>query len=249
MGFGDFTQILMHVKVKLWTAADVVQHSFLVQNSISHLNLELCQSHDIRTSLKSVGYYPSFSFYKGIIDTEEKCRKIHSSSRNVFYSLHLDLPKGRERSLKALSQLNDLSYDCRIPHLAKVFTGDEFYTDILCRLIDYACKYTDRNVKVLKWFIKFGALKKSVFRELPSYVIYHFLDSMHPGFNDLEFVEECLRKLQFQIWLEFSDKPGRAANLLYQVHLGGERLERRIRNSGFMHSCLLHPSFCMLPIF
>ncbi|CAL1294443.1 unnamed protein product [Larinioides sclopetarius] len=243
MCFEDFTPKLKHVKVKLWTAADVVQHSFLVQDSISSLNLELCQSYDIRTSLKVVGYYPSFSVCKGFIDTEEKCRKIHTSSRNVFYSLHLDLPKGREESLKTHFQLDKLSYDDRIPHLAKVFIGDEFYADILCRLVDYACKYTNLNVKVLKWFIKFGALKKSIFRELPFYVIYHFLDSMQPGLSDLVFVEECLKKLRFQIWVDFSEKHVRVANLFYQVRLGGERFERRIRNSGIIHCCLLHPTF------
>ncbi|GBN68525.1 hypothetical protein AVEN_221075-1 [Araneus ventricosus] len=230
--------------VELRTAADVVQFSFIVQTSISGLDLELCQSYQVNNHPLIRNNYPSLSYSKGFISSEEKCRKVLATSRNLLYALHLDLPKGRDWSLKNSSQPKDLSYYCRIPHIAKICIGDEFYINILYKIIDYACENTHHNLKVLKWFIKFNGLKNFQFRELPDNILNHFIDCVHPGISDTDFVRECFKKLDFKNWVDSSEKPGRVANLLYQVRRLGKKLDDIVFWSyDFPHRCLLHHSF------
>ncbi|CAL1294439.1 unnamed protein product [Larinioides sclopetarius] len=212
--------------VELCTSLDIAQYSFIVQNSLTPLNLELCQSYNVSDGQQN-NNYPSFSFSKEFISTEEKCRKVLTKSRSVLYSLHLDLPRNRERSLKVNSEHMELSRDWKIPTVAKIHIRDDFYDEIMYSLMHEACKGKNNNLKVLKWFIKFGPLERSLFYQLPCSIINYFLDSMHPELNDCEYVIECLRKIDVIKWLinGGSSKPGRFTNLLYQIHRNGRNVK------------------------
>ncbi|GBO31293.1 hypothetical protein AVEN_45374-1 [Araneus ventricosus] len=189
--------------------------------------------------------YPSFSYSKEVISTEEKCRKVLAKSRSVLYTLHLDLPRGRERSLRSDSQHMKLSYDWKIPHVAKIHIDNDFYADILYSLINYACKGNDDNLKVLKWFIKFEALEKSVFERLPCSIMNYFFKCMHLELDDCEFVMECLEKLKVINWLLSSDssKPGIFTNLFYQIHQTRRDPKNIFWNHEFIDLCISLSSF------
>ncbi|GBL79525.1 hypothetical protein AVEN_16-1 [Araneus ventricosus] len=230
--------------VELCTSADIVQHGFIVQDSLTPLNLELCQSYAV-FDCKTNRNYPSFSYSKEVISTEEKCRKVLAKSRSLLYTLHLDLPRGRERSLRSDSQHMKLSYDWKIPHVAKIHIANDFYADVLYSFIHYACKENDDNLKVLKWFIKFDALEKSVFDRLPCSIMNYFFECLHPGLVDCEFVMECLGKLKIINWLLSSDssKPGLFTNLLYQIHQTRRDPKITFWHDQFIDFCISLSSF------
>ncbi|KAF8770354.1 hypothetical protein HNY73_017899 [Argiope bruennichi] len=239
-----FTSKLQYRNVQLWTAADVVQFSFIVQTSICHLDLELCQSYKVNNKYSFFGRdYPSFSYSKCFVNSEEKCRKILETNRKLLYTLHLDLPQGRDWGLKNDSEPEYLSYYRRIPHIAKILTGDEFFITILKKIINYACVNSHHSLKVLKWFLRFYELKSFDLSDLPDFILNHFIDCMHPGISDMDFVKECFKKLNFKNWVDPGRKPERVANLLYQVRRVEAKLGDIYWILGFVIRCLLHSSF------
>ncbi|GBO26446.1 hypothetical protein AVEN_41212-1, partial [Araneus ventricosus] len=180
-----FTTEIKYQMVEFWVPSDVVQHSFIVQNSISHLDLDVSASYRLRTS--RFGRYPKYSPYS-VINTEEKCQKFHSRSRRLLYELHLDLPKAREWSLKSESFPKNLEEYTDLPCLARIGICDVFYIDILRDFIHCAFINADLNIKFLKWFMKFDELKYYDSLPMAPNVLKHFVDSMHVEFADSEFV-------------------------------------------------------------
>ncbi|GBN06461.1 hypothetical protein AVEN_177220-1 [Araneus ventricosus] len=234
------TTEIKYKMVEFWFPSDVVQHSFIVQNSISHLDLDVSPSYRLRTSF--FGCYPKYSPYS-VINTEEKCQKCHSRSRSLLYELHLDLPKGRESSLKSESFPTNLEIYTDPPCLARIEICDGFYINILRDFIQRACITADLNEKVLKWFMKIDELKyyKSIL--MAPNVLKYFVDCMHVEFVDSEFVEKCLTKLDFTDLLRHNEKPGIVGNLLHLVHRKGGRLEHKMWRCDFSDRCFSHPSF------
>ncbi|GBN38432.1 hypothetical protein AVEN_24323-1 [Araneus ventricosus] len=235
-----FTSNVKYKRAELWFPSDVVQHSFIVQNSISHLDLEISPPYSFVNSF--YGGYPKYSSYS-VLNTEEKCRKFHSRRTNLLYKMHLDLPKAREWSLRSESLPKNLDLYTDTPCLARIEIRAGFYIDMLRNFIQSACINTDLNEKVLKWFMKIDELKYYKSLEMPPNVLKHFVDSMHVEFADSEFVERCLTKLDFTGLLRHKEKPGIVGNLLHLVRRKGGRLEHKMWRCDFSDLCFLHPSF------
>ncbi|GBN92522.1 hypothetical protein AVEN_135825-1 [Araneus ventricosus] len=235
-----FTSDIKYKMVKFRFPSDVVQHSFIVQNSISHLDLDGSPSYRLRTYY--FGSYFKYSPYS-MINTEEKCQKFHSRSRRLLYELHLDLPKAREWSLKSESFPKNIEEYTDLPCLARIEICDGFYIDILCDFIQRACISTDLNENVLKWFMKFDELKYYKRIRMAPNVLKHFVECLHVEFADSEFVEKCLTKLDFTGLLRHNEKPGIVGNLLHLVHRKGGRLEHKMWRCDFSDRCSSHPSF------
>ncbi|GBN92646.1 hypothetical protein AVEN_203814-1 [Araneus ventricosus] len=240
MATRKFTTEIKYKMVEFWLPSDVVQHSFIVQNSISHLDLDVSPSYRLRTYY--FGSYFKYSPYS-MINTEEKCHKFHSRSRSLLYKYNLDLPKAREWSLKNESLPKNIEEYTDLPCLARIGISADFYIKILRNFIDHACIYADLNEKALKWVMKIDELKYYKSLEMPPNVLKHFVDSMHVEFADSEFVEKCLTKLDFTSLLRHNEKPGIVGNLLHLVHRKGGRLEHEMWRCDFADRCFSHPSF------
>ncbi|GBN63675.1 hypothetical protein AVEN_17804-1 [Araneus ventricosus] len=210
-----FTSFLNYRKVQLRTAKEVAELSFIVQDSISHLDLELCQFRAERW-------------------------KDFTPSSNVLCSLHLEWPKEKDWSLKKVPHLKNMRCHRRILHRTQISIAENFYIGLLYQFIDYACKHSVHSEKILKWFIKFGATGKCDFHKLPENITNHFFECMHSRFTDLEFVKECFRKLPLVCWLFCSKKPGIASDLFYQVNRAGRKVPYVRR---MIIQCVLHLSF------
>ncbi|GBM81796.1 hypothetical protein AVEN_123184-1 [Araneus ventricosus] len=221
----------------LHTAADVVQYSFIIQNSISHLNLDLCQSYPIQYPARIPYDFPSLTFSGDIINTEEKCQKVLAKRRSLLYTLHLDLPRSSERSLKSDSKPLKWSSDVRLPQISKISLCPRFYFSILCNLVQYACNHTDQNIKVLKWFIK---LDGYTFKWLSAGFIRYFVNCMHPGFSDSAFVIECFRKLSFNGWLRVNTKSEEVEKLLIQLNKAERKYDLNAWSFSFKEKCLVN---------
>ncbi|XP_055953060.1 uncharacterized protein LOC129988814 [Argiope bruennichi] len=222
---------------RLSVPADIVQYSYIVQDSICYLDLEISKfstfpNYSTNNSTDTVS--------RGVISTEEKCRKTLEKSRYLLYNLHLDLAKGKEWNLKECLQNENLWFNSSFPLMSRICIAEEFYDNLLYRLIEYAVKYTNHKIRVLKWFLKHFATK-TLF-EVPAYIINYFVECMHPGFNDSEFANDCFRKLNFRNWMLFFERPDGVGNLLYQIHLLGRKREHIRWSYFFIERCLVHPS-------
>ncbi|GBM57020.1 hypothetical protein AVEN_199492-1 [Araneus ventricosus] len=223
IGFGEVT---------LRTAADIVQHSFIVQDSISPLNLELCQSY-ILLDGHTNSDLPSFTYSKDLINSEEKCRNVLTSSRSLLYTLHLDFPKDKERSLKSdwISKNGSLHCRERDFHIAKIYIEDSFYTNVLSSHVDYACNRTDQNLRFLKWFIKSDVFVKPGI-SLPDNITNRIADCFHPALYDSEFLKVCSIKLgshliNFLLTREVF-KHQKRINFFYQFYRTGRMPEEMV---------------------
>ncbi|KAF8770353.1 hypothetical protein HNY73_017898 [Argiope bruennichi] len=223
-----FSPGLAYQKKELFTAADIVQHSFIVQDSISYLDLGISRSHKLGNFVWTGKYFPSYSYSKDVIITEEKCRKIHGD-RRILYDLHLDLPASKEFSLKNSFHPNNFR-DWYIPALpiGEICVENCFYVCKLFDFVEYACKRKHNKSKILKWLINLDAKINFSFHTyfpLPEFIISCIADCSLPGLIDSALFTKCLRTLDFGKWMRSNNKPERFFNILYQVHQTGRKQE------------------------
>ncbi|KAF8770371.1 uncharacterized protein LOC129987490 [Argiope bruennichi] len=248
-----FSKHLTYNRMELFTPADIVQHSFIVMNSISPLNLELCKNYRVGHCPWSREYYPSFSYWEGIIDTKEKCRKIHGN-RELLYNLHLDMPQAKDSiPLLNLSQ-HVLSFDAfrgiytsSIP-IVEVYIRFAFFANKIFQFVEYACKKNYNKLKILAWLMKFDAINPTEFHQMPQSTVNCIADCMYPGVSDAEFAFKCLMKVNFINWIRFNDKPERLANVLYQVHRVGRKPEIMLWCNNMMVQCFFDDSLKYLKV-
>ncbi|GBL77391.1 hypothetical protein AVEN_41803-1 [Araneus ventricosus] len=142
--------------VALQCATDIVRFSFIAQNSISPLDLP--QQDGLRTFNREVlfGFSTSsvldstIQYPKYVINTEEKCRKILSTTRDFLYRLHLDLPKKRECSLRDGPETENLSADSSRRHIGKKTVHPNIHFTVLSRLVKEAVIRSDKKLKMVK---------------------------------------------------------------------------------------------------
>ncbi|CAL1290768.1 unnamed protein product, partial [Larinioides sclopetarius] len=218
---------------------DIVQHSFIVQHSLTPLDLEISQSYRYMTKILRI---PSRKAYNRVINTEEKCQKLHAPTRKrLIYKLNLDLPKTRQWSLKQESPPR-CTTSCIVPPLiAGVVVRDVTYTSRLAKFFFHACVKIDDNEKIMKWFMKRNDLKPYFTEFMNENALSRFVDRMLLESTDLELVKTCLRGLPLRL-LTHEQNPGRVRDLLYLAHRRGGRLEREILSCHFADYCFSHYS-------
>ncbi|GBN65535.1 hypothetical protein AVEN_225584-1 [Araneus ventricosus] len=141
MALETFSTILEHRLISLKTAADVVRFSFIVQKSISCLDLGLYQNSKVSNYFATLcdccGSNRLRNFMN--VNSEEKCRKFFTPSRRLLYTLHLDLPKGREYSLmEDVPESVRCSIHSSSSHIGEITPTCGFYSSILSDFIEEA---------------------------------------------------------------------------------------------------------------
>ncbi|KAF8778346.1 hypothetical protein HNY73_015077 [Argiope bruennichi] len=237
-----YTEIY-HRNVPLCSPTDIAQCSFIVQHSISHLDLALSKSDIFLSRSWNGSEYAGFCYLKDFINTEEGCRKCLTPRRKLLYTLHLDLPREREIHLRnRLVDPKNVSWDFRIPHIGKISISNNWYINKLCHFLEHAWNNVQNKVKLLSWFLNFNGLSHEL-RFKSTKTVTYFIDCLDPGIKDLEFIKKGFTKLDFTRWLLLSpEKPGRVKKLLYTVNRIG-RKSCSLWINHFLRICLLHESF------
>ncbi|GBO42479.1 hypothetical protein AVEN_232572-1, partial [Araneus ventricosus] len=136
--------------ISLHDAAVAVRLSFIVRNSISCLDLQLCEYSKLKNYCRTFRNSCSSEYSDSFMNTEEKCRKIWMPSRRLIYTLHLDLLTGREHRLKNDPCLCRLSCDFGFPHTIEITISRDFEERILSDFVREALQVIDRKLKVLE---------------------------------------------------------------------------------------------------
>ncbi|GBM89587.1 hypothetical protein AVEN_23794-1, partial [Araneus ventricosus] len=162
-----------HRLVSLECATDIVRFSFVAQNSISPLDLSQQDALDSFDHDSFIGF-STFSvldstvqYPKYVINTEEKCRKILSTTRDFLYRLHLDLPRKRECSLKESPENGNMLENCCRRHIGKIAVHPNFHYTVLANLVQEAVKRSDKKLKMMKWLVTFKAVTEDAFLSFP----------------------------------------------------------------------------------
>ncbi|CAL1270278.1 unnamed protein product [Larinioides sclopetarius] len=144
---------IQHRMVLLDFATDIVRFSFIVQSSISYLDLP---QQDFPFNYEDF-FRRSFSVLDGtiqypkyLINTEEKCRKILSNTRDFLYRYHLDMPKKREYNLRDGLKHENVTVDCGSRHIAKIAVRPNFYFTVLSSFVEEAVKRSNKKLKMIK---------------------------------------------------------------------------------------------------
>ncbi|KAF8770364.1 hypothetical protein HNY73_017906 [Argiope bruennichi] len=223
-----FSPDLAYQQKELFTAADIVQHCFIVQNSISCLDLGISRSHELGNCVWTEEYFPSYSYSKDVIITEEKCRKIHGD-RKILYDLHLDLPAAKEFSLKNSFYPNNFreGYTTALP-IGEICVESCFYVSKLFDFVEYACKRKHNKIEIFKWLINFDAKINFTFPcyfPFSEFIMNCIADCSLPGFIDSALFTKCLMTMDLYKLIRCNNKPEKFLNILYQVHQAGRKQE------------------------
>ncbi|GBO13356.1 hypothetical protein AVEN_41247-1 [Araneus ventricosus] len=218
----DFSTTLEHRVITLKTATDVVRFSFIVRNSISYLDLGLCR-YSILNHLWTSCDCCASKLPNSFINTEEKCRKIFTRSRSLLYTLHLDLPKGRECSLKDAPYSITYDLDPCIPHIAKVIPVSDIL--ILSDSIEDAISINKEKLKILSWILKMSFSNLPLLYVLEIRTVNKFIDCFYPEITDPAIFKDFIMQFDFADWISTYEKPEILEYLLYYArHFGRKDL-------------------------
>ncbi|CAL1270251.1 unnamed protein product [Larinioides sclopetarius] len=213
-----------HRLIQLDCPTDIVRFSFIVQNSILPLDLAW---QDSRNSFGEDALYgfSSFSVLDGcvqypkfLINTEEKCRKILSTTRSFLYRLHLDLPKMRECGLKDGPEPANM-LGCISRHIGKIIVDPNFHFTVLSCLVKEAVRRSDEKLKLIKWLVTFNALPEDVYLN-PDHVNY-FVKYLYPEVTDSAFIMSFLKKFNFNLWMVRSERSEYLEYFLFHLRQNG----------------------------
>ncbi|CAL1287062.1 unnamed protein product [Larinioides sclopetarius] len=218
-------EILTTIKnrlVVLEFAADIARFSFIVQKSISYLDLPQYDdyfSYSREDSLfgfsKSTVLASGIRYPKHLINTEEKCRNILSTTRDFLYRLHLDLPKNREYCLKDDPKTENLVRDSRYRHIGKITVHDNFHFSLLSCLVKLAIKRSDEKLKMIKWLVTFDAVTENARLSNPH--VNFFAKYMYPEVTEYAFVKAFFKRVHLFLWIMGNDNPELLEFFLYHL--------------------------------
>ncbi|KAF8770415.1 hypothetical protein HNY73_017945 [Argiope bruennichi] len=220
----EFLDVVKYRLVALCSTKDIIECSFIVQNSLSYLNLELsaaCIAHEFGHT--TLSYHSGIQYEDGFVSTEEKCRKKFDPNRYLMYTLHLDLPKERNVSLRHGPDPDKLVSGLEQFSVGKLSIYEDYYPYILAMLTEYIFEHTDNKLRATKWLLKFDDMKEFDFGRLSAEFTNYFIDFLYPKFVDSELMKQFILKCNLANWIEGYEKPEILEKLLYHAHRYGRR--------------------------
>ncbi|GBL62840.1 hypothetical protein AVEN_126533-1 [Araneus ventricosus] len=225
----DFSTTLEHRVVASKTATDVVRFSFIVRKSISYLDLGLCRDSMLLNYVGTSCDCCALKLSNSFINTEQKCRKFFTQSRSLLYTLHLDLPKGRECSLKDVPNSITLDHNPCIPHISKIIPACGFDILILSDFIEDAINIIKEEMKIFEWVLKMSFSDLPLLYVLKIRAVDQFIDCFYPEITDSAIFKDFIMYFDFTEWMSTYEKPEFLEYLLYYSrHYGREDLKQDV---------------------
>ncbi|GBN97814.1 hypothetical protein AVEN_227313-1 [Araneus ventricosus] len=208
--------------IVLQTATDVARFSFIVQDSISYLDLKLLQDSRI-SDFRSLCNSCRSRRLRNFVNTEEKCRKFFAPKRRLLYTLHLDLPKGRECSLKDPVVTESVHYVpcCISAHIAEITLTCGFHEKNLSNFIEDALSINFPKDKLLKWVVKIPFWEVPLLSRLEIRTASKFIECFYPEVTDSALLNRFIVQFDVIEWMEEHEKPEILEYLLYHARLCG----------------------------
>ncbi|XP_055953032.1 uncharacterized protein LOC129988785 [Argiope bruennichi] len=223
----NFSTSLLNRIIVLENASDIVRFSFIVQKSISYLDLKLCDKLMVFNCLNKTCGCCALKFSSYFINTEEKCRKYFTSRRNLLYTLHLDLPKKREYSLKKVPKTYNYEMCEDIPHLAKIIAICGFSDKLLSNFIQDFIRVNNQKLRILKWILKMDFFDRSMLYYLEIETVNEFIHCFHPTITDPALFKNFIMQVDIVEWIiTYEDQEIVEFLLSHARHFGREDLRK-----------------------
>ncbi|GBM36220.1 hypothetical protein AVEN_97584-1 [Araneus ventricosus] len=172
------------------SARDVVSCSFIVQRSLTPLDLNACEYMLMRRS----------------VFTEEGYRKMCQPSRWSLYTLHLDLPRDMERSLRIAVPYESNRY--RTFHLGVASVSEWVYNRDLAPVIVNDIKLANNKMEKLRRYLNvMKLLKLDRHRITSNFIFDSIIHVLFPDCLDSNLVVEFAVTFSFYSWIFYRESP------------------------------------------
>ncbi|GBO41911.1 hypothetical protein AVEN_76803-1 [Araneus ventricosus] len=212
----NFSNELKYRVVMLKDEGSIVLTSFVVQKSLSYLDLQLSEHILALRREHFVGTYCHSSFFLiNFFSTEESLRNSLEPKRRLLYTLHLDVPQGKEysnfRNGPASSTVHE-SFESL--HLV-VSINNCFYSSVLSRLVETAFDRANEKFTLLKLLVDLDEGEDP--RGLREDIGYFYLNHLYRECINSNFVVKCLRKIIYLTDLLKMEQPKLLEYFLYHA--------------------------------
>ncbi|GBL72568.1 hypothetical protein AVEN_61500-1 [Araneus ventricosus] len=228
-----------HRLVLLESATDILRFSFIAQNSVSPLDLAQQEELNFYNHYFSFGFRTSsildetINYPKYVINTEEKCRKILSRTRDFLYRLHLSLKDGPEPENMRRSGFRR--------HIGKITVHPNFHFTVLANFVKEAVQLSDIKLKMIKWLVTLDTVTEGI--RLNNQHVYHFAKYMYSEVTDSAFVKAFLKKLDLYSWIINYDRPEMLEFFLYHLRRNGGTFKDNTQRCELIEICLRNLHF------
>ncbi|GBN94114.1 hypothetical protein AVEN_142351-1 [Araneus ventricosus] len=199
----DFPRRSQHIDVELMDAESIVKCCFVVQKSVTYLDLSVSYH---STLIKKKGLERClteiFAPVPGVLSTffictKEQLRRILAPDRKILYLYHLDLPNGRERTLRQGRPENLSLISC-----SKVYSLRPFpclYKRNFYRYIQEVVHHSKQKVALIMRLLK--PIKSVVFINEYYVLIHYFLEILYSRCTDSNIFVNFMSQIDFREWL------------------------------------------------
>ncbi|GBL77350.1 hypothetical protein AVEN_41773-1 [Araneus ventricosus] len=210
-----FYSTLRHSAVEIVDARNIVQCSFLLHKSITYLDLNLSEYGHYRLGRYIImgGGHRRLT-WRNFINTEDSCRKVLIPARRLLYTLHLDIPQGREFNLRNGPITRHYDYNSESIHV-DIRIKDIFFHSLFFSILECAFVNGSDKLKLIRWLLDFAPPELA---NLPNRILNHFLTEMHLECTDSIFVNKCLKKFHLIGSICRQEQPKILEYLLYHAN-------------------------------
>lgn len=173
------------------SARDVVFCSFIVQRSLTPLDLNACENILMRRS----------------VFTEEGYRRICQPSRYwIMYTLHLDFPRDMETSLRTGAPHEEVGH--RASHLGITSVSEWLYIRDLAPFIVNNIELARNKTEKLRQYLDvMKLLKLDKHRFTSNFIFDSIIHFLYPDCLDSNLLVEFAEKFSFYSWLFYQENP------------------------------------------
>ncbi|XP_055953477.1 uncharacterized protein LOC129989152 isoform X2 [Argiope bruennichi] len=192
--------------VELMDPESIIKCCFIVHKSVSYLDLSishhstLIRKRGLERCLK--GMFRSFPdlLTTTFICTEEHLRRIFAPKRRLLYLYHLDLPKGRERSLRRGRPRDQSLIACSRIYFLRAYPC--LYKRKFWLYIQEAVKHSNRKVDLILRLLK--PMKFIVLINHFFTLVYQFLEILYSRCTNSEVFVKFISQIDFREWLLYN---------------------------------------------
>ncbi|KAF8771376.1 hypothetical protein HNY73_018802 [Argiope bruennichi] len=223
---------LSYRNFKLQDAASIVRCSFMMRRNICALDLSLLEFSVYKKHVVSSSQRNLLKALMGFFNTEEQIRKFLVRDRNILCTLHLDIPQGREPSLRNNEILDSVDFlvDPKSFHVGSIFIPDFWHEEKLQGFVIQSVYKSHHKLLTLSRILKNDGAMYNV--EMPLYVMRYDLGVLCFEWNDSDSAKGVIIGFNIRETTLYAKRPK-----ISQIHtFGGFQLQGKVHHEG----CIIH---------
>lgn len=238
---------LRYETIRLHSMEMISKYSFIAHRSINHLDLSLREFSSLREKRKVLvrllfcSADPAYS--KKFVNTAEGCRKALKLERRWLYTLHLDLPNGRENDVLSLAAYSGQCWKPKTFCFNELTVSDSVYKKSFRRFIEEALKkngmemnFVRRHVALMKRVLGVRMFEVNSLED-------RILNFLFATCTDSDIVIEFLPLLDLNSWLLTNPRLSVLEYLLHHAYRGRYDLRLNDSQGALVNECFFNSRF------